>query len=306
MRIYYNQSKSDSTVMTLGTFDGVHSGHQEIIKLTIERAKELGCDSGLFTFDTHPLDVLFPLKAPKALTSWSQKRRVIEKFGVNKIILNKFTKDFSRIPAEEFILNYILKRFKTKEIIIGKDFRYGYRNQGTPQKLKRLGEKLGFGVNVVGFFKSNNKKISSTRVRSLIEKGKLNEAKEKLRRNFMIEAHVVGGDKRGRKLGFPTANLNPVVNYVLPPAGVYSCRVKVDNNTYLGVVHLGLRPTFAKGEFAIEVHIFDFSQNIYGKKVELEFVERIRGEENFSTSQELIEKIKEDIRVAKEQLKINN
>lgn len=300
MEIYYNQTRNRPTVMTLGTFDGVHLGHQHIINLAVKRAKELDYDSSLFTFFPHPLQTISPDKAPKALTSWSQKRNIIQNLGINQLIVQKFDEDFSQMPYQIFIEDYLVKRFKVKEIIVGEDFRCGYRAQGTPAKLKELGKELGFEVQSVPSIKINNQDIGSTYIRNLILDGKVSKVKEQLGRNFSLDCKVVKGDQRGRKLGFPTANLELLADYVLPPLGVYACRVKLADKIYGGAVHLGVLPTFDKNKFSIEVYILDFNQNIYGQRLELEFVERIRPEERFPTVEGLIDRMKEDVRVTRE------
>ncbi|TDX51878.1 bifunctional riboflavin kinase/FAD synthetase [Orenia marismortui] len=299
MEIYYNQARNSNTIITLGTFDGLHLGHQEIIKLTVNKAKKLDYNSALFTFNPHPLKVVSPNNTPKSLMSWKQKRRVIESLGINQIIVKKFTEEFSRIPYEDFVLEYLLNRFSVKEIIVGEDFKCGYKGKGTPDRLKKLGEKLGFGVQAIPSIKFKNKEIGSTYIRNLILEGRVDEVKEQLGRNFILDCEVIKGDQRGRKLGFPTANLHPLADYVLPPLGVYACKVRVKDKIYGGAVHLGLIPTFNKNKFSIEVYIFDFSGNIYGERIELEFIKRIRGEENFKTVEELISRMKEDVRLSK-------
>ncbi|PRX33621.1 riboflavin kinase/FMN adenylyltransferase [Orenia metallireducens] len=300
MEIYYNQAKIGPTVMTLGTFDGVHLGHQQIINLAVKRAKKLGYDSCLFTFFPHPLKAISPDKAPKALTSWSQKKRLIQSLGINQLIVQNFDEEFSQIPYQQFVEEYLVKRFKVKEIIVGEDFRCGSGGQGTPAKLKELGEEFGFEVEAIPSIKLNNREISSTYIRNLILEGKVSKVKEQLGRNFTLDCKVVQGDQRGRKLGFPTANLDPLADYVLPPLGVYACRVRLEGKLYGGAVHLGLLPTFDKNKFSIEVHILDFNQNIYDQSLELEFIKRIRPEEKFPTVEGLVARMKDDVRITRE------
>jgi len=300
MRVYYNQSREKSVVMTLGTFDGVHLGHQKIIKLAVKRARDLNCDSALFTFRPHPLQVIASKNAPQLLTTWQQTRRLIQSLGINRIILKKFTKEFAQISARRFVEDYLVNRFRVKEIIVGEDFRCGYQGEGTPDRLAKLGKEFGFEVRVIPAVKINTQEAGSTSIRSLIKEGKIKKASEQLGRNFIIDCKVISGDKRGRELGFPTANLRPVINYVLPSAGVYVCRAIIEDKVYNGVVNLGLRPTFNKEDFSIEVHIFDFMREIYGTRLQLEFIEKIRVEEKFVSSQQLIARIKKDIKIAQE------
>lgn len=300
MKIIYNESKNKSTVMTLGTFDGLHLGHQKIINLAIKRAKKLGVDSALFTFATHPLKTIAPNKVPRLLTSWKQKNKIIESLGVNQIIIKSFTSKFANLPYQEFVKSYLVDRFSVKEIIVGEDFRCGHQSKGTPKRLAGLGEEFGFKVTALPSIKINGQATGSTYIRNLVKAGRVDKVKEQLGRNFSLDCKVVKGDQRGRKLGFPTANLEPIVDYVLPPTGVYACRVILEDKTYDGVVNLGLRPTFNKEEFSVEAHIFNFDEEIYGQYLELEIIAKIRGEKKFKSKEELISRIKQDIDEVKE------
>ncbi|AGB40679.1 riboflavin kinase/FMN adenylyltransferase [Halobacteroides halobius DSM 5150] len=299
MDILSSQQGLDSeVVITLGTFDGVHLAHQKIIDYTVQRAQELNCASALFTFTSHPLSIVAPSKIPDKLTSLKQKKKIISSLGIETIIDQDFTLEFARLSYHDFIKK--LNNYCTiKEIIVGQDFSCGYQGVGTPKKLAKLGEKKGFNVQVVPPIKIDNQEVGSTNIRKLIKSGNLVEVKQQLGRNFTLDAKVVKGDQRGREIGFPTANLEPVVSYALPPAGVYACQVKLSDKKYSGIVNIGLRPTFNKDELSIEVHLFDFNQNIYGVRLELELIEWIRSEKKYETSQELVAQIKKDVKQAK-------
>ncbi|GAB6137607.1 bifunctional riboflavin kinase/FAD synthetase [Halanaerobaculum tunisiense] len=291
--------KFDSpVVINLGTFDGVHLGHQKIIELAVTKANQLGGTSVLFTFKPHPLAVVGPEEAPAKLTSWPQKKEQIKKLGIDKIICQEFTTEFAQLSYQEFITS-LHRQVPLAEIIVGEDFSCGQQGQGTPAKLADLGAELGFEVQAVPAVKIAGQEIGSTNIRELITAGDLAGAREQLGRNFALDCTVVSGKQRGRELGFPTANLKPVVDYALPPTGVYACRVHWAGDFYSGVVNLGLSPTFAEEKFTIEVHLFDFAADIYDKQLELEFVERIRPEKEYNTSQELITQIEQDIIEAK-------
>lgn len=304
MRIIYNRPRNSELVLTIGSFDGIHLGHRQIMKKTMQEADRYDCDSALFTFTPHPLEVVAPAAAPQVLTSYHQKVDLIKKFGINRIIFKRFTKEFAVMPYQEFIKKYLVERFAVRKIIVGQDFRCGYQSQGTPAKIKELGAKYGFEVETIPAIEIDNQDISSTYIRKLITEGAVGKVRRQLGRNFKLESKVIAGDGRGRKLGYPTANLKPVTNYVIPPAGVYACRIKINDELYNGVVNLGYRPTFNKNDFSIEVYIFDFSDMIYEQTVELEFVERIREELDFSTKEELITYIEKDVQEAKEILSI--
>ena len=298
MEITYNTSEDRPLIITMGNFDGVHCGHQHIIKLAIEKAENNNCNSTLLTFNPHPVEVLTQKKIKK-LSSWQQRKRSFLNLGLDMIILQRFNNSFARIEYKDFI-KQLVNRFNIKEIIVGEDFRCGYQNAGTPEKIAELGNKLEYTLTAVPSVKIDGRDISSTYIRKLLESGKVRLANKLLGKTFAIEAKVIKGDQRGRKLGFPTANLEPITNYVLPKAGVYAARIVINNTLYNGVVNLGFRPTFNKDKLSIEVHIFDFTQCIYEQKLELSFVERIRGEKKFRNKAELVKTIDSDIKQAKE------
>ena len=300
MKIIYNQPHNSDLVLTIGSFDGIHLGHRQIMNQTIQAAKDLNCDSALLTFNPHPLEVVAPAAAPKFLTTYQQKINLIKEIGINRIIFKRFDQEFAQMSYQDFIKNYLVDRFSVKKIIVGEDFRCGYQSKGTPDRISELGAKYDFEVETIESIKINGEEIGSTYIRRLIEEGAVSKVKKQLGRNFKIDCEVVSGDGRGRKLGYPTANLHPLTDYVLPPAGVYACRVEIQGEVYDGVVNLGYRPTFNKEDFTIEVFVFDFSDTIYNQKVELEFVKHIREELDFATREELIAKIKEDVAIAKE------
>lgn len=298
MGIFSNQVINSDIVMTMGTFDGVHIGHQQIIELTVNRAQELGCKSMLFTFTDHPLQVVSPENYPSLLTSWEQKERIIKQLGIDYIWQQEFTSEFADLTYHQFIKE-LLTSISLEELIVGADFRCGHQGKGTPSKLSYLGRKYGFTVKAIPAVQVAGEEVSSTAIRRLIKEGQVDKVADQLGRNFVLHCQVVSGDKRGRELGFPTANLEPVVDYVLPPAGVYACRVTWQGTTYAGVVNLGLRPTFTNDRFSIEVHILDFNYNLYQEEVELEFVKKIREEREFVRRSDLIAQIEQDIKQAK-------
>lgn len=304
MRIIYNRPCNSELVLTIGSFDGIHLGHRQIIKQTVQEAQNYNCDSALLTFTPHPLEVIAPKAAPKHLTNYHQKVRLIKHSGINRIIFKRFNQEFAQLSYQEFIKKYLVDRFSVKKIIVGADFRCGYQSEGTPDRIKELGVKYGFEVEKVPPIEMDNREISSTYIRELVKAGDVKKVKHQLGRNFKAECRVVSGDGRGRTLGYPTANLKPVTNYALPPAGVYACRIQIEDEVYNGVVNVGYRPTFDKDDLSIEIHIFNFSDMIYEQRVELEFIEHIREERDFSNREELIAQIKKDEVKAKEILAI--
>ncbi len=298
MGIFSKQVINSDIVMTMGTFDGVHVGHQKIIDLTVNRAEELGCKSMLFTFTDHPLQVVSPENYPSLLTSWEQKKRIIKQLGIDYIWQQEFTSEFADLTYHQFIKE-LLTSISLQELIVGEDFRCGYQGKGTPSKLSYLGRKYGFTVKALPAVQVGGEEVSSTAIRRLIKNGEVDKAPARLGRQFTLQCEVVSGDKRGRELGFPTANLEPVVDYVLPPAGVYACRVTWQGTTYSGVVNLGLRPTFTHDRFSIEVHILDFNRNLYQEEIKLEFIKKIREEREFVRRSDLVDQIERDIEQAK-------
>ncbi len=297
MEIIYNNSSNKPLIITMGNFDGVHCGHQHIIKLAVKKAKQHKVDSALLTFNPHPVEVLTQKKIKK-LSSWQQRKRSFFDLGLDIIILKKFNNIFAQLDYRKFI-KQLIKRFNIKEIIVGEDFRCGYQSAGTPKKIADLAKELNYKLTSVPPVKIDGRDVSSTYIRKLLKSGKIKLANKLLGKNFAVEAKVVKGDQRGRKLGFPTANLEPITNYALPKVGVYAARIVIDNKLYNGVVNLGFRPTFNKEKLSIEVYIFEFKQYIYDKKVEISFVERIRGEKNFRNKEQLVKTIQSDIRQAK-------
>lgn len=293
------KSEESSVVVALGTFDGIHYGHQKIIDKTINSANKFGCESALFSFTPHPLQVVAPKQAPRLITSWKQKCRILSQLGLDKLYLEEFSFKFSKLNFERFVKNYLVNDINAQKVIVGQDFKFGYKGLGDTRKLRKLGEKYGFEVEVLEPVTIEGQVVSSTHIRELIRSGRVGKVKTYLTRNYFLVGQVVNGDKRGRKLGFPTANLKPTVNYVIPKSGVYATYVYINEEQLIGVVHLGTRPTFDKDEFTIEVHIFDFAGDIYQQEIEVEFVERLRDELSFANQKDLINQIKLDITRAK-------
>lgn len=290
-------------VLTLGNFDGVHLGHQEIFKLLIERAREKSGTPIVFTFVPHPLKVINPETAPRLLTNYKDKIDLIKKCGIDVVICTKFTKKFANIPADSFVKNILCKTIKAKEVFIGANYFFGKGREGSPDLLKKLGGECGFSVTVVDEIRSGDVTISSSMIRQIIAEGKVDEASKYLGRHYSVEGVVVEGAKRGKKLlNTPTANLS-TINELLPQKGVYAVKVDLDGTLHAGAANIGYNPTFDNKNFSFETHILDFDGNLLGKTIRIFFVKRIRDEIKFPSTDALSLQLKNDIETARNILK---
>jgi len=295
------EADREGKIATIGVFDGVHIGHMRILERVVERGKTFGLIPTVITFKVHP-EFVIKGKAPAVLTTFSQKARLFERAGIKLCLLLEFSRDISLMEPEEFIEKYIVQVLNIRYLVVGHDFAFGKGRSGTWETLKQASEKFGFGLERIEPVRVRNIPVSSTRIRELIAEGKLEAAREFLGRAYIIEGEVVGGEGRGRRLGFPTANID-YNNMQLPPDGVYAGFCKVEGEIHKAVANLGLRPTFGEGKRVFEVYILDFSDNIYGQKVEFAFVRRLREEIRFPSVHKLIEQMRLDILEASKMLK---
>ena len=285
-------------VITVGNFDGVHIGHQGLLKEVKKRADKMSGTSIVLTFEPHPLKVLKDKKIP-LITPFERKIELIEKLGIDVVICLPFTREFSKVSAREFVEEILLKKIGMKEIVVGYDYTFGHKREGNIDLLKKLGDELGFKVCILGPILVDNMIVSSTRIRNLIMEGELEKVKILLNRYYQVSGEVIAGhDRGGRLLGFPTANLK-LVNEVFPKNGVYVVEVIYNNKVYGGVTNIGFKPTFGNDALSVETHILDFDQNIYGKKIKLNFIKRLRNEKRFSSIEALAAQIKRDIEEAR-------
>jgi riboflavin kinase/FMN adenylyltransferase len=290
-------------VLTLGNFDGVHIGHQALFKKLISRARKMNGTSVVYTFVPHPLRVIAPERAPRLLTTYKDKIALIEKSGIDVIICANFTEKFATITAESFVRDILHNVIGVKEIIIGENYKFGKGRKGTPELLQEIGKELGFRVTILDEIQKNEVTISSSRVRSLVAKGKVDEASAMLGRLYSVEGIVVEGANRGKRLlNTPTANLL-TANELLPKDGVYAATVEINGKSYGGASNIGYNPTFEEKKFSFETHIFDFSGDLTGKTIRVFFVKRIRDEMKFSSVSELSSRMKKDINEIREILK---
>ena len=289
-------------IVTLGKFDGVHKGHQKVLRAVKDRAAKLKFPSVVYTFEPHPLKIVAPHKSPFLLTTLKEKIELIKASGVDYLILARFTKAFASQHPWEFVEDTLVKQLKAKEVWVGHDYAFGKGRTGTIEYLKELGKKFSFKVSVIPACKKRGIIISSSNIREYIRYGKVREAAGFLGRPYAVSGKVVKGRNIGRHLGFPTANIE-IHNELLPKDGIYAVRVMLGNKIYKGAVNIGIAPTFHTNKRAVEVYIINFKQNIYGKKLKIEFIQRLRGEKTFKSAAGLAIQIKRDVEKVKKILK---
>jgi len=290
-------------VLTIGNFDGMHKGHLALFDKVKERAKSLQGQSAVMTFEPHPIKVIMPGNGPPLITPIQQKLRLMEGTGIDVIFCLPFTKEFAAISARDFVKDILVDKIGIKEIVVGYDYTFGHGRGGNIQLLKEMGSHFGFTVHVVDPVRINNTLVSSTSIRNLVQEGNLKEAKKLLGRDYQISGTVVKGKDRGdRLLGFSTANLE-LIDELTPGVGVYAVRAHIDDQTYYGLTNIGYNPTFGEGTFSVETHILDFSRDLLGKTIRVDFIERLRDEKTFESAKELAEQIGKDIVRARELFK---
>jgi len=289
----------DSSVVTLGNFDGVHLGHRELFRRLVKISRQLNCPAVVYTFSPHPLKFLAPDRAPLLLNTPAEKQRLIAASHVDYLIETPFTADFATMSPEQFVADILLAKLRIKALVVGYDYAFGKGRRGDAQFLKECGQQNGFAVEVLQPVGADGLPYSSTRIRALVAAGEVSEVVRLLGRQYNLEGRVVPGEQRGRKLGFPTANLESDKE-LLPAPGVYAVKVRYGQQEYGGVVNLGQRPTFGGDTATIEVHLLDFSGQLYGEDLRLYFVERLRGEQRFADVAELIAAISTDVLQARQ------
>ena len=283
-------------VIALGMFDGVHRGHAEVIRHAIDKAKSIGGTSMVLSFSNHPMTVVNPSAAPLMIGSKNLRREIFADMGVDVLIEIPFTRKFSRKSPEEF-LTLLQEKFAPAYVVTGPNYTFGRLGRGNGRMLLRESENYGFKAEVCQAFTIDRKTVSSTRIRALIAAGDLHGANELLGRNFTYAGEVVNGDKRGRKIGFPTANLEIGDHRAMLPNGAYVVRVKVRGEMFNGIANIGDNPTFKAQRRRLEVFIDNFSGDIYGEEIFVAFVSKIRDEKIFASVEELKAQLVDDLRV---------
>jgi riboflavin kinase / FMN adenylyltransferase len=291
-----------NAVVTIGNFDGVHIGHQALLQMVVEKAVAIGGTSVVLTFDPHPMHVLTDNDHPPLITLSEQKTELIERAGIDVMILIPFTMDFAAITARDFVEDLLVRRIGMKALVAGNDYTFGRHRQGNIDMLRQWAPELNYEVLIADWVQpdnAGNQRSSSTRVRELVMDGRVAEAEKLLGRSYQIRGLVASGRNRGgRLLGFPTANIN-LQDELCPKTGIYAVTVEFDRQTYQGVANIGYSPTFDDHLFTVEVHILDFSQNIYGSPIRVNFIRRLRDEIKFDGIDALADQIRLDIQEAR-------
>jgi riboflavin kinase/FMN adenylyltransferase len=292
-------------VVTIGVFDGVHRGHQRTIGHTVERARDLGVASVVVTFDPHPSEVVRPGSHPAILTEAARKAELIEQLGVDVLCVIPFTLDFSKLSAETFVHDVLVEHLHATVVVVGENFRFGHKAAGDVSLLAQLGRTFGFtveGAPLVSSDTSTETVVSSTYIRSCVDAGDVAEAARALGRPHRLEGVVVRGDQRGRELGFPTANLLVAPHAAIPADGVYAAYVRRGRSNgpaLKGAVSVGTNPTFSGRERRVEVYLLDFDADLYGERLSLDYVARLREQRRYDGVQPLIDQIAKDVEDAR-------
>jgi riboflavin kinase/FMN adenylyltransferase len=292
-----------ATILTIGAFDGVHRGHQHLIGSAVRRARDLGCQSAVLTFDPHPDLVLHPERERLYLTSLDERAEQIAALGVSLLIVLPFTRETMQLSAYDFMAQ-VRSAVALRELWIGWDFALGRKREGNLARLREIGQQLGYTVHPVdALVLADGTPVSSTRIRAALTEGDLDTATTLLGRHFAVQGVVVEGDRRGRTIGFPTANVAVHQHHALPADGVYVCDAIVGGQHYGAVTNIGLRPTFDGKRRTVEAYLLDFADDIYGETLRLTMLHRLRGEKKFDGIAALVAQITNDVAAAREWLR---
>jgi riboflavin kinase/FMN adenylyltransferase len=293
-----------ATVITVGTFDGVHRGHRDVVERLVARSHALKIPSVLVTFEPHPLEIVNPAAAPLLLTSYEEKLEVLAETGLDYMAVVPFTSTLSAFSAEEFVELVLRKCFRMRELLIGYDHGFGRQRAGNVGVLRTLGERDGFRVEVVEpVSTADGHSVSSTSIRRAIAGGDLDRAEEGLGRHYSVSGKVIPGAQRGRTIGFPTINLGaPPARKLLPPEGVYAVVVQTPRGPSGGMMNLGPRPTFGDDATSLEAHLFDAAGDFYGSNVRIDFISRLRETRKFVSREQLVTQLQHDERDARSAL----
>lgn len=294
--------RDENSVITLGTFDGLHLGHQQIVNTVIQKSIKSGGRSFLLTFNPHPRKVIPGRNDIKLLNTLEEKTEILEKLGLENLFIINFTSEFSRQSPEDFVKKYLIYGIGLNEVVIGYDHHFGKGRDGNFELLQQMGSKFNFHVTIVPEYSVEGETVSSTKIRNALIAGDVIKAAKMLGRNYSFKGVIVRGDGRGKKLGFPTANISvDDQDKLLPASGIYAAECIVDNEKHYGLLSLGSRPTFhTDGDVVPEFYIFDFDREIYDKIMQVNLIEKIRDQEKFDSVEKLIIRMKKDEEAGKE------
>lgn len=288
------------SVVTIGFFDGVHLGHRAVFARTVEAAAARGARSVAVTFDRHPREILTPGSEPRLLTTLERKTELIAGTGIDVLVVLGFTEAFSRVPAEGFVSDVLVRDLHTEHVAVGANFTFGHRAAGTVQTLRDLGPSSGFTVEEVPLFELDGRPLSSSSIRTALAEGDLAWPERALGRRYAVEGTVVSGAGRGRGLGFPTANLRTWPRLLLPARGIYAGRANGDAGTHVAAIDVGTNPTFGVEPLHVEAYLLDFEGDLGGSRMRVEFWARLRDEERFDSPGDLVEAMEDDVRRTRE------
>ena len=293
------------TAVGLGMFDGLHIGHMELINKLIEQSHLNKLDSVIYTFKNHPENAIRKKLFTKLLTTERQKIEILNKTDLDYVILQEFDEGFSHVMPEDFVRDILVKKLGIKLAVVGFNYRFGYGGKGDVDLLKKLGNQYGFSVIVIPPVMIDNELVSSTLIRNYISKGQMEKVFKLLGRYYSIDGTVEEGKRLGSELGFPTANIYPHTYVVLPMGGVYITKTIIDGKEYCSITNVGVNPTVENSrQVKLETHIINFNQDVYKREIEVFFIKRIREEKRFSSKEELVEQISEDLKQAVEFFKL--
>lgn len=298
MRLFHGTDNAEiqrPTVLTLGVFDGLHLGHQLIMRTVVEQARALGAVPTAITFDPHPRAVLHPQSSPPLLQTLDQKVEGFGVLGIEQTIVVSFTEEFSKIPAEAFLRDVVMDRLHAREVYLGRGFAFGHNREGNIKLLRQVSKELGFVAGEVPEVGLRGQRVSSSKIRELLALGKVNLARRMLGRPYGVEGRVERGNERGHTLGFPTANLRPQ-NRVIPANGVYVTGTLIDGQWRRSVTNVGTRPTFETGsEPSVETFVINWGGDLYGDVIRVRFLYRLRNEQKFDSLESLKAQITKDV-----------
>lgn len=290
-------NKNTEVSIALGNFDGIHKAHVELIKRMIKTSKNYNLKSSVLLFENHTKEITND-KNIEILTTQSDKLKILNKLGVDIVFKVKFDKDIMKLKTEEFVEEFLMKKLNVKSIVVGFDYRFGYKAKGSIKDMQKLCLKNNLYLDILDPI-YENKLVSSTQIRKYIKNGDIIKANKMLGRSYSIKGKVVDGKKRGRTLGFPTANTKINGNYLIPKIGIYKTYVVINDKKYLAATNIGKNLTFEAGDLKIESYIIDFNKDIYDEEIEIRFVDYIRDEIKFSSKDMLINQIKKDVEIIK-------